>query len=247
LIDGNVGYLRITSMGSQAEADILAWMPKFRDTRGLIVDVRGNGGGLRGPLRALFPYLMSESDAPRVVNAAKYRLHPDYGADHLGGSRFLHVESSTEWTPEERAAIVAFRKTFKPEWTPPSAEFSDWHYLVMSRRTNPQAFAYGKPVIVLLDEKCFSATDIFLSALKGWHDVTLMGYASGGGSARQVGVSMPISRMSFTLASMASFQWTGQLYDTRGIHPDIVVHPGSTYFLIGGKDNILEEALKRLK
>jgi hypothetical protein len=53
--------------------------------------------------------------------------------------------------------------------------------------------------------------------------------------------------MSFTLASMASFQWTGQLYDTRGIHPDVVVHPGSTYFLNSGKDNILEEALRRLK
>jgi hypothetical protein len=53
--------------------------------------------------------------------------------------------------------------------------------------------------------------------------------------------------MSFTLASMASFQRTGQLYDTRGIQPDITVHPGPTYFLTGGKDNILEEALKRLK
>jgi len=51
----------------------------------------------------------------------------------------------------------------------------------------------------------------------------------------------------FFLASMASFQWTGQLYDTRGIHPDVVVHSGPTYFLTGGKDNILEEALKRLK
>jgi Tol biopolymer transport system component len=28
---------------------------------------------------------------------------------------------------------------------------------------------------------------------------------------------------------------------------DIVVHPGPTYFLTGGKGNILEEALKRLK
>jgi Tol biopolymer transport system component len=247
VIDGNVGYLRITSMGSSAEEDVLEWMPKFRDTRGLIIDVRGNGGGLRGPLRALFPYLMSETDLPRVVNAAKYRLYADYGDDHLGGSRFMYVESSPEWTPAERAAIVAFKKTFTPEWTPPAAEFSDWHYLVMSRKTNPQAFVYGRPVIVLMDEKCFSATDIFLSALKGWHDVTLMGYASGGGSARQVGVSLPVSRLSMSLASMASFQWTGQLYDTRGIQPDIVVHPGPTYFLNGGKDNILEDALKRLK
>ena len=247
IIDGKVGYLRITSMDDSAEADVLKLMPQFRDTRGLIVDVRGNGGGLRGPLRALFPYLMSETDAPRVVNAAKYRLHADYGADHLGGSRFMYVETSSEWTPAERAAIAAFKRTFVPEWTPPAADFSDWHYLVMSRKTNPQAFVYGRPVIVLLDEKCFSATDIFLSAFKGWPNVTLMGYASGGGSARQVGASLPVSRLSMSLASMASFQWSGQLYDTRGIQPDIVVHPDPTYFLIGGKDNILEQALQRLK
>jgi C-terminal processing protease CtpA/Prc len=234
-------------MNDTAVEAVLEWMPKFKDTRGLIVDVRGNGGGLRGPLRALFPYLMPETAAPRVVNAAKYRLHPSYPADHLGGSRFMYVETSPEWTPAERQAIAAFKRTFTPEWTPPAADFSDWHYLVMSRKTNPQAYYYGRPVIVLLDEKCFSATDIFLSAFKGWPNVTLMGYASGGGSARQVGVSLPVSRMSFSLASMASFQWTGQLYDTRGIHPDIVVHPDPAYFLVGGKDNILEQALQRLK
>jgi hypothetical protein len=247
LIDGDVGYLRITQMSDSAEADVLAWMPKFRDTRGLIVDVRGNGGGLRGPLRALFPYLMSETAAPRVVNAAKYRLHPAYDADHLGGSRFMYLETSPEWRPDERQAIAAFKKTFTPEWTPTAAEFSDWHYLVMSRRTNPQAYFYSRPVIVLLDEKCFSATDIFLSAFKGWPNVTLMGYASGGGSARQVGVSLPVSRLSMSLASMASFQWTGQLYDTRGVHPDVVVHPDPTYFLIGGNDSVLTQALQRLK
>ena len=247
VIDGNVGYLRITSMGDAADQDVLTWMPKFKDTRGLIIDVRGNGGGLRGPLRSLFPYVMSETAAPRVVNAAKFRLHPEYGDDHLGGSRFMYVEPSPEWTAAERASIAAFKRTFTPEWTPPADHFSDWHYLVMSRRTNPRAYVYGRPVIVLLDEKCFSATDIFLSAFKGWPNVTLMGSASGGGSARQVPVSLPVSRLGMTLASMASFQWTGQLYDTRGIQPDVVVHPDPTYFLVGGRDNVLEEALRRLK
>jgi Tol biopolymer transport system component len=247
LLDGNIGYLRIPSMNSAAAADIDTWMPKFRDTRGLIVDVRGNGGGSREALRALLPYVMAPDAPAVVVSTAKYRLHPDFAEDHMGGSRFMYRESWSGWTPEERAAIARFKPAFKPKWTPPETEFSEWHYLVIARSTNPKAFAYGKPVIILLDQKCFSATDIFLSAFKGYPGVTLMGSASGGGSALQVGYRMPISQLSMTLASMASFQTSGQLYDTRGVHPDVVVHPTPTYFLTGGRDNILEEAMKRFK
>jgi C-terminal processing protease CtpA/Prc len=222
-------------------------MPRFRDTNGLIVDVRGNTGGSRDALRALFPYVMSPEDSPRVINAARYRLHPEYREDHLGGSRYMYRETWTGWSAEERAAITRFKQTFKPEWMPPEQEFSDWHYLVMSRSMNPAAFTYGKPVVVLIDQNSFSATDIFVSAFKGWRNVTLVGTPSGGGSARQVPISLPISRLSMTLASMASFQWTGLLYDGHGTQPDVLVHPDPSYFLSGGRDNALERAIEILR
>jgi hypothetical protein len=243
LLDGNIGYIRIPSMNQAAAAEIDAWMAKFRDTRGVIVDVRGNGGGSRDALRALFPYTMAADGGPQVVSTAKYRLHPDFAADHMGGSRFMYRESWSGWSAAEREAIARFKSTFKPEWTPAEAEFSEWHYLVISRSTNPKAYAYGKPIVILMDDKCFSATDIFLSALKGQPRVTLVGSASGGGSALQVGYRMPVSGLSMTLASMASFQRSGQLYDTRGVHPDVVVDPNPEYFLRNGRDNVLERAL----
>jgi Tol biopolymer transport system component len=247
VLEGDVGYLRIPSMSSDAVDEINTWMPKFRDTRGLIVDVRGNGGGSRDALRALFPFVMAADAEPRVANAATYRRHPEYGEDHLGGSRFMYRESWEGWTPDERRAIERFKESFGPEWTPPADEFSEWHYLVMSRRTNPAAFAYGKPVIVLLDEKSFSATDIFVSAFKGYPGVTLMGSPSGGGSARQVGVRLPVSGLSLRLASMASFQISGRLHDGHGTDPDVLVPPAPGYFLRGGEDNILRAALARLR
>jgi hypothetical protein len=64
-------------------------------------------------------------------------------------------------------------------------------------------------------------------------------------SCDQISVAPPSKAVSAICKSNTrSFQWTGQLYDTRRIHPDVVVHPGPTY-LTGGKDNILEEAVKR--
>jgi C-terminal processing protease CtpA/Prc len=234
-------------MDQNAVQEVLTWMPQFRETRGLIVDVRGNGGGSRDALRALFPYMMGEGDSPRVVNTAVYRLHPDNGQDHLGGSRFMYREDWSGWSPAEREAIQSFRRGFEPEWVPPDGEFSDWHYLVLSRRNNPEAYDYGKPVVVLLDQKSFSATDIFLSAFKAWPGVTLVGSPSGGGSARRIGAMLPESGFSLGLASMASFQWSGLLYDGHGTEPDTIVDPVPEYFLVGGRDNIMETALELLR
>jgi C-terminal processing protease CtpA/Prc len=234
-------------MNSTAVSEIDTWMATFRDTRAVIVDVRGNGGGSREALRALFPYVMTPAARPEVVSTAKYRLHPDYPDDHMGGSRFMFRESWSGWTPEEREAIARFKPTFTPEWAPPAAEFSEWHYLVMSRSTNPKAFAYGKPVVILMDEKCFSATDIFLSAFKGYPGVRLVGSASGGGSALQIPYRMPVSGLSMTLASMASFQRGGQLYDTRGVQPDVAIDPAPEFYIKGGRDLVLERALDLVK
>jgi Tol biopolymer transport system component len=247
LLDGNVGYLRLEQMDQAAVQEIAYWMPRFRDTRGLIIDVRGNGGGGREALRSLFPYLMTESDAPLVVNAARYRLHPANDEDHLGGSRYMFREDWSEWSDPERAAIARFRETFTPQWSPPDAEFSPWHYLIMSRAMNPEAFFYSRPVVVLLDENSFSATDIFLSALKGWRNVTLLGTPSGGGSGRTETILLPGSLLEVKLSSMVSYQRDGRLFDGNGVAPDVLLHPSPEYHLTGGRDNVLERALEMLR
>ncbi|HEX2749348.1 MAG TPA: S41 family peptidase, partial [Verrucomicrobiales bacterium] len=56
-IDG-IGYLRIAQMssGQRSRSPFDEWMQKFRDTKGLIIDVRGNTGGTKDILHALFPY-----------------------------------------------------------------------------------------------------------------------------------------------------------------------------------------------
>jgi hypothetical protein len=46
---------------------------------------------------------------------------------------------------------------------------------------------------------------------------------------------------------MASFQWTGLLYDGHGTQPDVLVHPDPSYFLSGGRDNALERAVEILR
>jgi Peptidase family S41 len=245
LLEGNIGYLRLSSLDEDAVAEISTWMPKFRDTEGLVIDVRDNGGGIRDPMRLLYSFLTSPEDPPRVFTVAAYRLHGAHRRDHLG-QRFMYRADAEEWTGHERHAIATFASIFSPEWELPPGQFSDWHYMVLSRLHSETSYHYSQPVVVLMNAKCFSATDIFLAGLKGMNNVTLLGTPSGGGSAFAQSVTLGATPFRVRLGSMASFQTDGKLFEGYGVNPDMVVEPMPEYY-IGGTDNVLEAAVRRIK
>lgn len=246
LLEGNVGYLRLSDMRRVTSVpEIRKWMPNFKDTAGLVVDVRDNSGGDRDALLLLYSYFAAPDAPPRVFTAAAYRLHPEHRENHLT-QRFMYRADAKEWTDQERRAVAEFANRFKPEWEPPKGQFSDWHYLALSRSNDKEIYHYAKPVVVLMNARCFSATDIFLAGLKGMPKVTLLGTPSGGGSA--LIQEFPVGSTPFTvrLGSMASFQADGKLFDGNGVTPDVVVEPVPEYHL-GTRDNQLEEAVRRIK
>lgn len=243
LLPDNIGYLRLPAMNAAAVETIRQWMPQFKTTKGLIVDIRDNGGGSRAALRELFPYVMNSAAAPHVANASKYPLFREFTPGQLE-DRFMYREDWQGWTPEERVAIAQFKSRFRPVWQPPAREFSDWHYLVLAQRNNPSAYHYARPVVILMNEDCFSASDIFLSAFKGWPGVTLIGSPSAGGSSRVVAITLKNSGLKVGLGSMVSFQRDGRLYDGNGVQPDILVAPSPNSFLRDGGDNVLSRAIQ---
>ena len=247
LLEGNVGYLRLPTMKEETSVpEIKQWMPKFRDSVGLIVDVRDNNGGERDALRVLYSYLAAPADPPRVFTAAAYRLHGAHKETHLAENHFMYRADAAEWSREERQAVAAFAKKFKPEWQLPAGQFSDWHFLALTRLADPEIYHYDKQVIVLLNAQCFSATDIFLAGLKGMKNVLLLGTPSSGGSAYGQTITLGATDLSLRIGSMASFQADGKLFDCNGIHPDVVVEPVPEYY-VGGRDNLLEEAVRRIR
>jgi C-terminal processing protease CtpA/Prc len=105
---------------------------------------------------------------------------------------------------------------------------------------------YDGPVLVLTDTGCFSATDIFLSAMKDQPGVTLVGTASGGGSGRARTQVLPASGIGVRISSMASFRAGGALYDGAGIEPDVLV-PVLPTDLIGRTDSALQAVRRRIR
>ena len=247
LLDDNLGYLRLARMDNEAVQEVYRWMPRFRDTDGLIVDVRGNGGGSRAALLALAGFLVGEGphEGPWVGNFAVYRKSSKFDEDHLT-KRFMPRLDGKEWTSKQRSVIHKSFARFKPEWRVPGG-FSSWHALLLDRTGHGQEYYYTKKMVILSDAGCFSATDIFLGALKIHPRVTLMGTASSGGSARSQSFTLPHSWIEVKCASMASFRPNGMLYDGRGIEVDIEVHPDPSYFISGGHDLVLEAASTHLR
>lgn len=239
MLADQVGYLRISEMNSAAAAAIPRAMEALKDSRGLIIDVRGNGGGSRQALRVLFPYFMKPDAKPYVANIAAYRLSKAFRPDRLE-ARFMYAAQSGQWSKPERAAVKKAAKKFRPSWKLPKKKFSAWHYFVLSRSDAAKTPFYPHPVVVLLDSHGFSATDIFVGAFKGWPRVTLMGLPSGGGSGRQCQVDLP-SGFEVRLSSMASYLPNGGLYDGVGIEPDVRVERVPSD-LLGKTDTQLERA-----
>lgn len=247
----DIGYLRLASMDDdEGFLDQLdAHMQRVRDSRGLVIDVRGNGGGSRAALLRLMPYFMAADEAPFVANVAAYRLAPGERADASEGylaDRWLFPATAARWDAAHRSALERFASSFKPEWRPPAGEFSAWHFLAPRRADNPRAFFYAPPIAILLDADCFSATDVFLAAFAGRPRTTLIGTTSGGGSGRALSLRLARSGLELRLSSMASFRADGRRIDGRGIEPDLVSEPAPENF-VGRGDAVLDAALAHLR
>lgn len=115
----------------------------------------------------------------------------------------------------------------------------------MSRADDTTVYHYAKPVVVLMNGKSFSATDIFLAGLKGLRNVTLLGTPSAGGSAYTQEVPLGDTSLLLRIGSIVSVQADGRLFDGHGITPDVVIEPVAEYY-IGGTDTALQAAVRRL-
>ena len=250
----DIAYFRLRRMESDSDyiTGFAAWIQESRVAQGAIVDIRDNGGGSRLPLLTLLPHVLGADEAPVVVNAGRLKLGPGCPGSgceapqngYLADRFMLPIRVIPEGT-SQRAALDAWLPGFTPDWLPPDEGFSDWHYLIVG--PDPDPALADKPVIILMNNGNFSASDIFLSGLKDRARVTLLGTASSGGSARRNEHILPNSDLAVSLATLASFQARdSRLYDGVGIDPDLQMEPEPEFF-VNQSDRILERAIELIR
>lgn len=248
IIDDNIGYIVFNKhMDSDSSfiAQLHSSMRKMENTKALIIDIRQNGGGSRAPLVALLPYFIKQ---PTVTNIARYRINASDNINPKNGylpQRFSYPITYENYSEEEKQAILSFVKDFNPVIIPSDEEFSDYHYMVVSPTTESKTYYYDKDIIVLVDEGCFSASDIFAAGIQQGDNVRLLGNITGGGSGFSKRVYLPHSELKVKLSRMFSYQPNGSLYDGYGVVPDIM----SDYTFedkLGLSDSQLDRAILEL-
>ena len=249
----DIGYLRIPQMTSSPRylAELEDWMDKFRDTKGLIIDLRGNSGGTKDILFTLFPYFMDPSEKMKVVELSTYRMPMQIPKPAPQGFMMSDMSAqpvtSKRWTTDaQRKQVSDFIAQFEPEWKLPMEKFSAWHVLALDAGINENAYHYDKPLIILHDAGTFSAGDIFLGAFEDHPNTTLMGEASGGGNGWMEGYTLPNSKIPVTLCQSAKFRPNGKPYDGVGVPPNVAME-ATPDDILGKSDTVLDAAVKRLR
>jgi carboxyl-terminal processing protease len=168
ITNSNVGYIHISTFmnNNWAENDLNTALDYVRDTKGLIIDVRDNGGGSD---------LMGEIVIKRLISDPILSLP---------------VRRNGEWT--RRVPIN------------PGGEYQ-----------------YTKPVIILTNGVCFSATEDFIATIEQAENITVVGDTTGGGSsAPQVyaltsGKSIRVSTIEICRSDSIAIEWNGVVPDIQ--------------------------------
>jgi len=219
------GYIRLVEMDSQSAADALGWLKEFAEqgAETVVVDVRGNGGGSRDALYALAGAVLDPGAGPLVINAARPLLVngmvPEDVAEQMG-RRGLRPRDDASWSERERAAIARFLQAFDPRVQLAEERFDGWWLACIAPAEGEGAVRWSGQVVILQDAACFSATDVFLAAMKELPRVTLVGEASAGGSGAAREHELP-QRLKVRLSSMVSVQPSGVPFDGFGVEPDV--------------------------
>jgi carboxyl-terminal processing protease len=148
------------------------------------------------------------------------------------------------------AEIVASRFTVRERvyWKyrskngPGRNDFSDW----VNVDVQPQgAYPYRKPVVVLTSRATCSSAELFVLAMKGFPQVTIVGDTTGGGVGNPILRELP-NGWTFRLSTAIAATAEGYIIEGKGVPPDISVQT-SIADSISGIDRIFEKGIEVLR
>lgn len=223
ILTDSIGYLRLEGF-EQADAikEFRNGLEQLKDSQALVIDVRGNRGGLVYNAVAIASFFMRDG---KVVTI-RHRIP--------GGGYQTEVIKLTA-----RNGLV--REVSSSE----SSEVD-----VTSTDREPY-LSRQRPVVILVDGHSASATELFVGALKDNRDATIVGTRTFGKGIGQNNIAMP-NGTQLHVTSLRYFTpngtWIGDGGNTQptphGIEPHILVAPNADLEFGEHNDNQLEKAIE---
>lgn len=191
-----IGYIYYGSFSSNVSTWHIDYvLNRFRNTDGIILDMRSNGGG-------------------NVTNI------------HRLGSRFA----------DSRRLIYTSALVNGPGHN----DFEEPAEVYMAPGGQRQ---YTKPVMLLTNRGCFSATSFFCTAMKAFPHVVQVGDTTGGGLGAPSGFELP-NGWSYRFSVSETLTPNGENFED-GVPPDITVWMDPEHEL-NGIDDIMERAIEEI-
>ena len=224
----------------ESQRSFFSGLRAARDADGVLIDMRGNTGGSRHLVHEIAQRVLPVDAEPVVYSAARVLMWPGRDAEgvrrQLEG-RHLYLPTDPRWTEAERRAIDRFLEGFRPEVDLPDDRFGPLHVSVLSPGGDHAGKWAGKSVVVLMDERCISASDVFLAAMRELPGVTLVGRPSRGASGMSELIELRNGTVTLQISTMVSFMPDGRVFDWHGVEPDVTTNLMLTEFTRKGPDN----------
>jgi hypothetical protein len=199
ILEDSIGYVRYESFGQGVSDDDLDYVLKrMEHTKGLIIDVRDNGGGSMATIFKIMGRFVEKRT-------------------HVGNMRSKNGQRHNEFT------------NAVPLFVEPSKKGK---------------VKYMKPIVVLINRGCYSATTHFAAYMSLLPNVTLVGDRAGGGGGLPISRDLPNGwqyRFSATMQTLPD-----DSHIENGFDPDIPVTTGPKEEL-EGKDAIIEKGIEVIK
>jgi hypothetical protein len=233
----SVGYVYYGSFSSPiAKGNLDYVLNRFAHSKGLIIDVRDNGGGSLGNVFKLMERLIPEKT---FVGTIDQKTGPEADSFSERDSFFItpliNYNRSTEGLSprKKKKAEEAERRREEFLENPPPVRKGGWAV------ADSTGMMLHKPIVVLINRHSYSATNFFAAFMSTLPNVTLIGDRSGGGGGIPVSYELP-NGWKIRFSATRTYLPNGQDIE-NGIEPDIYQATGPAEEL-QGVDAIIERA-----
>ncbi len=217
-LPGDVAYVEVNTMGDDAVvADFEAALPDLQQARGLIVDLRANGGGNTSVAAGIARYLLADTTRGSAWRTREHRAaHKAWGT----GAPAFGVPGAEEWR-----GYVDGTVWFEGE--PDVLAPADTNQLLV-------------PTAVLTGWRTASAAEDFLIYLDGQPHVVKVGGPTYGSTGQPLMLDLP-GGISARICTKRDTYPDGRDFVGPGVLPDVLVEE-TVEDVASGRDAVLERA-----
>ncbi|MEL6837491.1 MAG: S41 family peptidase [Bacteroidota bacterium] len=244
-LSDSIGYVYYPSFSSRFTKGNLDYvLNRFANAKGLIIDVRENGGGsMRNAFRLASRFIPERT----FMGTTQYKTGP--GPDDFSELDTIFLKPLVDYKARAEAKAKAEEKKKKKgkeeEEKEPAEEETKEEPTTPKQRpgrwmtADSTAMMLDKPVVVLINRHSYSATNFFSAFMSNIPNVTLIGDRSGGGGGVPVSFELP-NGWKFRISVTRTYLPDGFNIE-EGIKPDIYQNTGPEDEL-KGVDAIIERA-----